>query len=692
VSFILALLLLLPVLSLAGMLGAGLSGARPGNGHPAGQRPDWPDRLVYGGAGAVSAGLLLAALLRLAAGGADWTLALPVGLPGQGTTLMLDALSAVFLLIVNLAGVTASLYAWGYARAEAAHGGPGPGRTLPAFPLFLLGMNLVLLADNAFTFLLAWEVMSIASWVLVLANHRQDGTGWAARVYLVMAGFGTLCLMLCFGLLAAGAGGIGFGALRAAPPSGAVLALAVVLAILGAGSKAGLVPLHVWLPLAHAAAPSPVSALMSGVMTKVALYGLIRLLFDLAGPAQTWWGALLMGLGAVTAVAGVLYALMQDDIKRLLACSTIENIGVIAVALGLALVFQAAGEGRVAAIAFAAALLHALNHSLFKTLLFYGAGAVQAASGLRALDRLGGLIGPMAVTAPLVLVGSAAGSALPPLNGFASEWLLFQAILSGPQLDDWILKPAIMVVGVLVALAAALAAAVFVRFFGIAFLGRARSAEAAAAREVNRAMLAAMAVPALLCLVIGVVPGAVLPLFAPASQALLGTALASHAGAFDWLWLAPASEPTGFGGNSYSGLAVMLVVLGLSMASAALIHARASRRTRIAPAWGCGHPDAGPAAQYTGTSFAQPLRRVFASRAFAARERVEMPEPGDTAPARLEMVSRDPAWDFLYTPLARLVPWLGGWLNRLQFLTIRRYLGFMFAALVVVLVAVAVLQ
>src|SRR6202030_879552 len=286
------------------------------------------------------------------------SLTLPIGLPWLGAHFRLDALAAFFLVIVNLGGAAASLYGLGYG-----HHDPAPHRVLPFFPAFLAGMNLVVLADDAFSYLLCWEFMSLASWALVMAHHREPGNAKAGYVYLVMASFGTLALLLAFGLLAGPAGDYGFSAIRAAQHTPYAAALVLILMLLGAGSKAGLVPLHVWLPLAHPAAPSHVSALMSGVMTKVAIYGFIRIVFDLLGAPAWWWGAPVMALGGVTAVMGVLYALMQHDLKRLLAYHTVENIGIIFIGLGLALAFKASGMTFAAALALTAGLLHVFNHS-----------------------------------------------------------------------------------------------------------------------------------------------------------------------------------------------------------------------------------------------------------------------------------------------------------------------------------------
>ena len=421
----------------------------------------------------------------------------------------------------------------------------------------------------------------------------------------------------------------------------------LVLALIGAGSKAGLVPLHVWLPLAHPAAPSHVSALMSGVMTKVAVYGFIRIVFDLLG-APTWWSAVVvLVLGGVTAVMGVLYALMEHDLKRLLAYHTVENIGIIFIGLGLALAFSANGLAAGAALALTAALFHVFNHSVFKSLLFFGAGAVLTATGERDMEHLGGLIHRMPKTAFCFLVGCAAISALPPLNGFVSEWLTFQAILLHPDLPQWGLKIAIPADGALLALSAALAAACFVKAFGISFLGRAAQQRAAQAREVDGFSVAAMGMLAALCLLAGVLPGLVIDGLAPVAQALTGARMPTQIG-LAWLSIVPVAQSR----SSYNGLLVFLFIAASAWLTAVAVHRFASRALRRGPAWDCGFPDPSPATQYTAGSFAQPIRRVFGTLVFRARETVTMPPPGDMAPARIEKAIHDPVWETLYAPIA----------------------------------------
>ncbi len=605
---------------------------------------------------------------------------LPLGLPWLGVHLRMDALSAFFLAVVNLGAAAASLFAFGSAKHETA-----PLRVVPFYPAFLAGMSLVVLADDAFTFLSAWEFMSLTSWALVMAHHRERTNVYAGYVYLIMASFGTLSLLLAFGMLAGPNGGYAFDAIRAAHPSAGLAAVVLVLALLGAGSKAGLVPLHVWLPLAHPAAPSHVSALMSGVMTKVAVYGFVRIVFDLLGPPAWWWSMVVLALGGVTATMGVLYALMQHDLKRLLAYHTVENIGIIYIGLGLALAFKAYGMAFPAALALTAALLHVFNHSVFKSLLFFGAGAVLHSTGERDMEHLGGLIHRMPKTAFAFLVGCVAISALPPLNGFVSEWLTFQAILLSPQLPSWGLKFLVPAVGALLALSAALAAACFVKAFGVTFLSRPRTPAAECAHETDGFSLASMFVLAALCLFAGILPGLFIDTLAPAVKGLVGESMPYQTG-IEWLSIVPIAESR----SSYNGLLVFVFMIASGTLAVLSIHRLASDKVRRGPAWDCGYPDASPATQYTAGSFAQPIRRVFGTLVFRARETVEIPPPGDMSPARFTAKVRDPVWEAIYAPIAAGTDYASGRLDKLQFLSIRKYLGFVLAALIFLLLVLAI--
>lgn len=619
------------------------------------------------------------ALSQLLSGGQGVSAILPLGLPWIGARFRVDSLSAFFLMVINFGGAAASFYALGYGRHEVA-----PGRVLPFFAAFLAGMNLVLVADDAFSFLLSWELMSVTSWALVISHHTDESNRRAGYIYLLMASFGAMALLLAFGILAGAGGSYAFDPIRASAHTPLVGALVLLLVLLGAGSKAGIVPLHVWLPLAHPAAPSHVSALMSGVMTKVAVYAFIRILFDLLH-APSWWSSVaVLFLGALTAVLGVLYALMQHDLKRLLAYHTVENIGIIFIGIGLALAFQAQGLRAAAALALTAALLHVLNHSLFKTLLFFGAGAVVTATGERDMEHFGGLIHRMPQTAFAFLVGCVAISALPPFNGFVSEWLTFQAILLSPQLPQWALKIMIPAVGGLLALSAALAAACFVKAFGVTFLGRPRTNAAERAREVDVFSRGAMFVLAALCLLIGILPALAIDALAPVSMSLLGGRMPvqSH---IQWLTIIPIAASR----SSYNGLLVFIFITLSVLAAVFFIHNFASRALRRADAWDCGFPDPSPMTQYSAGGFAQPIRRVFGTLVFRARERVDMPPPGSLAPAHLTVVVRDLVWERIYEPIGDFIGFASDRLNVLQFLTIRRYLFLIFASLIVLLLILA---
>ena len=643
-------------------------------------------RRAYGGRAIYAACALvclclavLALAVLLGPSAASPALELPVGLPLGHTLLGLDKLSAAFAVILNLTSALVSFGAIGYG----AHAGE-PERVVPFFPAFVAGMNLIVLAQDAFSFLVGWEFMSLASWTLVVSEDKSEANRRAGLVYVIMAAGGALALLFAFGLLAGADGGYGFAEMRQTAAFGPA-AIVLVLALIGAGSKAGLVPLHAWLPLAHPAAPSHVSALMSGVMTKVAVYGFMRVVFDLAGPPAWWWSVPVLVIAGVTALLGVLHALMEHDLKRLLAYHTVENIGIIFIGLGLALAFEASAMSTAAALALTAAVFHVFNHSLFKSLLFLGSGAILNATGERDMEHLGGLIHRMPVTAVAFLAGCVAISALPPFNGFVSEWLTFQAILLSPQLPDWVPRLVAPAIGATLACSAALAAACFVKAFGSTFLGRPRSPQATAARETDRFSRAAMLAFAVLCLLAGVLPGFVIDALGGVSELLIGARLEPQSSE-PWLRIAPISAERG----AYNGLLVLAMIAIAAAATAGIARRFASHALRRSPAWDCGFPDPSPATQYTSGSFAQPIRRVFGSVVFRAREHVAMPKPGETGAARLSVAVHDTIWEVFYAPTIRLVDALADRLTKLQFLTIRKYLMLVFATLILMLVIIGV--
>lgn len=649
--------------------------------------PVLPRRAVPLGTLALAGAGLAAAFAALLTGQSA-ALALPVGLPGAGSRLALDALSAALLLPVLVsAAASAASVAW--APEES-------GPTAPLLPLFVGCMALTLLAGDGFTLVLGFEGMSLASWGLVLANHRDDGARPAALLYLGMAVFGGACLIPAMALLAPAAGpfleqgalDLSFAAVRAAPPEGWKGTAVLALALLGAGSKAGLAPGHLWLPLAHPAAPSHVSALMSGGMTKVALYVLIRVLFDLCGPATpVWWGVPLLVMGAVSAVLGALRANAEADLKAVLAASTVENVGLIAVGLGAALLARGADLTSLAALALGGALLHALAHGTFKTLLFLVAGAVQHGAGTRRLSHLGGLIHRMPVTAAAALVGGASLAALPLSAGFAGEWVLFQGVLAAPRVGGLALQTGLAVTAASMALAAALAAAAAVRLIGVAFLGRPRTAAAAAALEAPRHVRAVLAGLAALSVALGLLPGPALRLLDPAVRAMLGADL-------DGAGLLAVATEAAVPGYAAPGLALLLALCGGAIVWA--VRARTVPGARRAPAWDCGFgassAEGSPATQYGAGSMAQPLMRAFGGPVLDAREATETPPPGDTGPARHAATRRDPAEPFLHAPVLRMRERLSGAADQLGFMTVRQALNVVLAGLVGLLALVAALR
>lgn len=640
-------------------------------------------RIVYGGG--VLAGVVLVAGGIAGLLGGPATLDLPFGPPWGPARLALDALSAWFLLPLGLTLACTSLFAFGGVHGKV------PARELVPWPLFAAGTTLTLLAADGFTLLLGFEAMSLASWALIARDHAQAENRRAARLYLCFAGFGGLSLMLACGLMAGGAGDVAFAALREVPPEGWRAAAVLALVLAGAGSKAGLFPLHVWLPLAHPAAPSHVSAALSGAMTKVALYVLARFAFDLMGPAQPFWlGAPLIALGAASAVMGALRANLEDDTKTLLACSTIENVGLIAMGLGLALAFRGADLPALAALAAGAALLHVLNHAVFKTLLFLAAGEVLHGALSRGIDRLGGLIHRMPWTGWAALVGVGAAASLPPLSGFASEWLLLQALLSAWRVGDLAFQMGVAAATALAALAAALAAAAMVRFWGLVFLGRPRTPRAAGAEESGGAVRIALLVPAGLTVLLGLLPGVMLDL-AESVLRLMAGAAAPRA---DLLAVGAAE-----GGARYWPLLIALLVAAAIGLLAWQVRRRAPAGVARGPAWDCGFiapphdlPFGDPATQPSAAGFGQPLRRMLGESLLSAREAVAMPPPGDTRPAVLEAGFHDPALATLEGPLPRWRDALAAQAERLRDLSIRQCLGLTFGAVVLMLALLAWLE
>jgi formate hydrogenlyase subunit 3/multisubunit Na+/H+ antiporter MnhD subunit len=596
----------------------------------------WP----YLGGAAVGAALAVLAATSLALPVERGVL--PLGLPGLPLHMRLDALTAVFLFLLGACSVGVSLFAAGYFRRD--EGAPR-GLIGLQYHVFLASMGFVLLADDAYGFMLAWEVMALSSYFLVTAEHRVESIRQAGLVYLVIAHVGALAILLSFGILQGGGGQLTFDAMRAARPPPAWAAVAYLLALFGFGAKAGLVPLHVWLPEAHPAAPSPVSALMSGVMLKTAIYGFLRITFDLIGSPAWWWGLVPLALGLFTALYGVMFAAVQSDMKRLLAYSSIENMGILFAGLGLALVFQGAGMNTLASLALLAVLYHALNHAFMKSLLFAGTGAVLHATGERNMGRLGGLIQRMPWVAWTVLIGALALAGLPPLNGFVSEWLLLQAFLFSPEVSRTFVNMLLPLGAAVLVLAVALAAYVMVKFFGVVFLGQPREPGLRQAHDAGALERAGLVWLAAGCVLLGLLPAQILPrLRAVTAQLHLGAAATPAA---PWWSLVPLAGRQA----SYSPLLFLTAIAGAVLLTTYAVRLFYHRRVRRARAWDCGYGRLDARTQDSAEGFGQPIRRIF--QPFFAIER-ELPTPFDRAP-RYRIRVEDRSWRALYQPLGKLV-------------------------------------
>ena len=627
-------------------------------------------RVLFPAGAAVGVGLAVAAFFALGAPVA--TAVLPLGLPGLPFHLRVDALSAFFLVLLGSASAAISVFSAGYFRSSE---GTPPGLICLQYHVFLAAMALVLLADDAYAFMVAWEAMALASYFLVTTEHRIPEIRRAGFLYLLIAHVGAIGILLCFGVLQGGSGDYAFDAMRAAALSPAWASIAFFLALFGFGAKAGLLPLHVWLPEAHPAAPSPVSALMSGVMLKTAIYGLLRVSFDLLHLQLWWWGVAALSLGLVTALFGVIFAAAQTDMKRLLAYSSIENIGILVVGFGLAVLFAAYGNAPLAAIALTAVLYHALNHAFFKSLLFLATGSVLHATHERSLGRLGGLIHRMPWVAWLALVGTLASAGLPPLNGFVSEWLLLQAFLFTPTLPQSFVTMLVPIAAAALVLAAALAAYVMVKFYGVVFLGRPRESALAYAKDAGRYERLALVALAAGCVLLGIFPVAVIGAIDPVSTLLVGTAIGDAAG--HWFLLAPFGADR----SSYSPLIMLVVIVLVVLVAIMVVHRYYHGRVRKADPWDCGYPLQTPRMQDTAEGFGQPVRQVF--EPFFRIER-HLPSPFDAEP-RYWVRAEDPWWYALYLPIARAAERSARLVGLLQQGRIAVYLTYSFVTLIALL-------
>jgi hydrogenase-4 component B len=538
--------------------------------------------------------------------GEIYTFDLP-GSPFLAHGIFIDNLSAFFILVISIAVFAVSIYSIGYVREY--FGKKNIGYLGLLYNLFILSMILVVSANNAVMFLIVWEVMSIISYFLVVYEHEKQENRKAGLIYIVMTHIGTGFIILSFLIFASASGSFNFETFSQAGSQLPLLLknMAFIFALIGFGTKAGIVPLHIWLPYAHPAAPSNVSALMSGVMIKIGIYMFIRVFFDFLGATELWWGILLLIIASVSALVGVMYALMEHDMKRLLAYHSVENIGIILIGVSLAMIFMSSGQPELAAFGLIAGLYHLINHAVFKSLLFMGAGSLIYSTHTKNIEDYGGLIKKMPWTALFFLIGAISISALPPFNGFVSEWLTFQAQLLSIDLTDNITKIAILFSGAGLALTSALAALCFVKAFGISFLALPRSQHAEEAKEVPVSMLTGMGILSIACIALGVMPLYVVRILDSISMQHVGASIGSRMGS--GLFITSLSAHPASISTLWIAL-LIFVVLPLPLILYLYLHRTSTREYET---WGCGQPGIGARNEYTSTAFSKPIRVWFAN-------------------------------------------------------------------------------
>ncbi|MFI5252098.1 MAG: hydrogenase 4 subunit B [Bacteroidota bacterium] len=598
-------------------------------------------------------------------------------------SIQIDHLGAFFLLVISFLGVATSIYSIGY--AEEYIGKRNVSLMVLLYNIFLLSMVAVVLSANAILFLMVWEVMSVSTFFLIVYEHEEATTRRAGILYIVMTHIGAAFLIFMFITLAGYSHSYNFDSFRNAnaqiPPG--VKTCIFLCALIGFGIKAGIMPLHIWLPEAHPAAPSNISALMSGVMIKTGIYGMIRVFFYFLDPGPEWWGILVLIIAVGSAVLGVLFALMEHDLKRLLAFHSIENIGIILMGLGAALLFNSFGSKGLAAVALIAGLYHTLNHATFKGLLFLGAGSVAQRTHTKNIEELGGLMKKLPWTSLFFLIGAVAISALPPLNGFVSEWLTFQALLLGFNIPELAVKLAVPITVALLALTGALAAACFVKAFGITFLGMARSNHVAEAHESPFSMLLAMGLLAIACFVFGIAPGMMISLMTPVTSSIFGENITGitllNSGALT------IPERAGSGVSPlillafFGGLLLFPIVVGFIMGG--------RMRKRQAMVWACGLEKLNSRMEYTATGFSKPIRMIF-SNIFRATHEIEISEETSAfykPQIRVELKTESIFHKYLYEPLRRITIDLAKYARRIQTGHIQSYLAYIFIVLIILL-------
>ena len=587
---------------------------------------------------------------------------------------LLDPIAVFFLAVIGLVSIPSAIFSIGYMRGE-----PLKKQTVAwaLLIVFILSMCMVVVSGNLFSFLIFWELMSLASYFLVVFDFKHEKSIRAGTIYLVMTHIGTACLMAAFFILYNSAHSFDYVAVRqsAASLSPQMRNIIFLLLLTGFSAKAGVVPLHVWLPYAHPQAPSHVSSIMSGVMIKIAIYGMIRFFVTLLGPGPGWWGALIIVLGVISCLVGVIYALMDHDLKKLLAYHSVENIGIILLGVGAAMFFGSRGIGAVAALSMCAGLYHLINHALFKGLLFLCSGSVFKATLLRDIEKMGGLIKVMPATALFFLIGAMGISALPPLNGFVSEWLTFQAFFAGILQSQGAVKIFMVLSAAALALTSGLAAACFVKAFGMTFLAMPRSVRAAEAKEVGFSMKAGMALLATGVILFGVGAGFIAPLILRVSCAVLG--VGNMMGSFYLVSVLPLM------------IAVVLLTLGIAI----FIWFKTGMRSKqvMYNTWDCGYYNLDSRNEYTATAFSKPFRIAFSFFLLPYRKSEKIRDSfyhvrKFTYETRTTFVFKH----YFYEPLARSIYAVALKMRKLQPGSIHLYILYIFVTLAALLMITAI--
>ena len=606
------------------------------------------------------------------------------GVPLFAYSFSYDALGGFFNLTLAILVIAVAIYSFGYLKEFEGKRNIGVFGFL--FHLLLLSLTITFTAANAFLFLIGWEVMALAAYGLVAFYHEQRESRQAGLLYIIMAHADVGCLLLGFAVLIQGSGSAEFASFHAAAAhlSSGRQSAAFVLFFLGFGIKAGVIPFHIWLPAAHPVAPSNISALLSGIVIKTGIYGMARIFLDSLGGVPSWAGLLVLVVGLISAVLGVLYALMEHDLKRLLAYHSIENVGIILMGLGAALIFRVAGHPLLAGVALIAAMFHTLNHAIFKCLLFLGAGSVLHATGTRNMEEMGGLIRPMPVTAFCFLIGAIAISGLPPLNGFVSEWLTYQSLLAGFGVTGSLTRILFPLAGAMLALTGALAAACFVKAFAITFLALPRGTQASHAHEAPRSMLVGMGILTVACVTLGLGVTWFLPVFDAMTDQLLGQRVVANLITGSGLVLSAGTPRGGTVSTAIIGAGLLILLLPATLMVS--IGVRRFGRKR-GPVWDCGLPGLSEENEYTATAFSKALRMIFSVLYKPRREIQTVFDVSPYFPKEIHFESEiEPTFEKrLYAPLQEFIFRFSTRMRTIQAGSIHAYLAYIFVTLVLLL-------